>query len=65
MYIIYSFNYTNKNGHGYKGTRPPLSIQLAEHTTPARFPLVFVPLPRTNETKYVHTSPVIRTDKAY
>ena len=25
----------------------------------------FVPLPRTNEAKYVHTSPVIRTDKAY
>lgn len=26
--------------------------------------LWFVPLPRTNEAKYVHTSPVIRTDKA-
>lgn len=25
----------------------------------------FVPLPRTNEAKYVHTSPVIRTDKAH
>lgn len=25
----------------------------------------FVPLPRLNEAKYVHTSPVIRTDKAY
>lgn len=25
----------------------------------------FVPLPRTNEAKYVHTLPVIRTDKAY
>ena len=27
--------------------------------------LWFVPLPRTNEAKYVHTLPVIRTDKAY
>ena len=25
----------------------------------------FVPLPRTNEAKYVHTLPVIRTDKAH
>lgn len=29
------------------------------------YSLWFVPLPRTNEAKYVHTSPVIRTDKAY
>ena len=35
--------------------------------TPARPPIFFgfVPLPRTNEAKYVHTSPVIRTDKAH
>lgn len=35
--------------------------------TPARPPIPFglVPLPRTNETKYAHTLPVIRTDKAH
>lgn len=33
------------------------------HTRP--IPFGFVPLPRTNEAKYVHTLPVIRTDKAY
>lgn len=35
--------------------------------TPARPPIPFglVPLPQTNEAKYVHTLPVIRTDKAY
>lgn len=27
--------------------------------------LWFVPLPRTNEAKYAHTLPVIRTDKAH
>lgn len=50
--------------HGYEGTKPPLSIRTAEHTTPARLRWI-VPLPRTNEAKYVHTLPVIRTDKAH
>lgn len=35
----------------------------AHQTQPITFG--FVPLPRTNEAKYVHTSPVIRTDKAH
>lgn len=35
----------------------------AHHTRP--IPIGFVPLPRLNEAKYVHTSPVIRTDKAH
>lgn len=34
------------------------------HTRPP-YSLWIVPLPRTNGTKYVHTFPVIRTDKAY
>lgn len=52
--------------NGRPGTiRPALSILPAErpHAPPIFFG--FVPLPTTKPAKYVHTSSVIRTDKAH
>lgn len=52
--------------NGKPGTiRPALSIRLAERPHAPPIPFGLVPLPRTNEAKYVHTLPVIRTDKAH
>ena len=64
LYIIYSFNYTNKKREAGDNTAGVIDTT---SRTPARPPIFFgfVPLPTTKPARYAHTLPVIRIDKAH
>lgn len=64
LYIIYSFNYTNKKREAGGNTAGVIDTT---SRTPARPPILFgfVPLPTTKPAKYAHTLSVIRIDKAH
>ena len=53
-----------RNGNPGDNTAGVIDTASRTHRTPP-IPFGLVPLPRTNEAKYVHTLPVIRTDKAH